>query len=425
MTSRQTAVPAREPARRARHPPPRAPRARRVVRWTARPGPAVADRRPMRRARTDTAAGYRPARSAADGVPLHAAGVGGRVEHPAIPGHRADPAQRPRRPHRDLVPQAAQLGQHPRSRRAPPREPPAATDSRGVERRREVPGVERGRVDRLLQVHPGQHVPQEEGQRPLVLLVPAGRAEGQVRLTAAQRQAGVSVVRGRLPGARLLGRPGVRVNIWARACPTAWPRQAPADHADPEPGAARGPPGLRHARGARGRWCTFPWCWMNLQGDRRARVSAPGTSVIPAPSAPLAGSAPRVLAELHRPGPPGPSRCGRRGRAVGGGAYAAADPRRPCGYAVGLNAAAQRDRPPSTAGGRRPTAGRSPQLCPPRRVSVSGQQQPGQGQAMPSAPPAGRPGVPRCRAHLGRLGAPGLSVLLVMVLYAGVARPAW
>jgi hypothetical protein len=42
-------------------------------------------------------------------------------------------------------------------------------------------------VDRLLQVHAEQHVVEEEVQRPLVLLVTAGRAERQVRLAAPLR----------------------------------------------------------------------------------------------------------------------------------------------------------------------------------------------------------------------------------------------
>ena len=65
-------------------------------------------------------------------------------------------------------------------------------------------GVERGRVDRLLQVHPERRVVEEEGERPLVLLVPARGAEGQIRLAIAQDQAGRQ--RGPRP---LAGREGV------------------------------------------------------------------------------------------------------------------------------------------------------------------------------------------------------------------------
>ena len=46
----------------------------------------------------------------------------------------------------------------------------------------EVVGVELGRVDRLLQVQPEIDVPDERVQRPLLLLVAAGRAPGEIRL---------------------------------------------------------------------------------------------------------------------------------------------------------------------------------------------------------------------------------------------------
>ena len=48
-------------------------------------------------------------------------------------------------------------------------------------------GVPGRRVDRLLQVHAGMDVAQEELRDPLVLLVAAGRAPGEVRLAVAQR----------------------------------------------------------------------------------------------------------------------------------------------------------------------------------------------------------------------------------------------
>jgi hypothetical protein len=50
-------------------------------------------------------------------------------------------------------------------------------------------GVEGRGVDGFLQVQPEHHVVQEERQRPLILLVTARRAEGQVRLAVPQRQA--------------------------------------------------------------------------------------------------------------------------------------------------------------------------------------------------------------------------------------------
>src|SRR5580700_4136688 len=58
-----------------------------------------------------------------------------------------------------------------------------------VERGRHVRGVERREVDRLLQVHAERQVVEEEQQRPLILLVAAGRAERQVRLAVPQREA--------------------------------------------------------------------------------------------------------------------------------------------------------------------------------------------------------------------------------------------
>src|SRR5262245_10665522 len=78
----------------------------------------------------------------AGGISLHAAGVGGGVQHAAAAGHGADPAERPRRPHRDVVAPAPQV----------PGDRLADTllhveGLRGglarVERRRHVPGVER------------------------------------------------------------------------------------------------------------------------------------------------------------------------------------------------------------------------------------------------------------------------------------------
>ena len=49
-------------------------------------------------------------------------------------------------------------------------------------------GVPGRRVDRLLQVHAGMDVAQEELRDPLVLLVAAGRAPGEIRLAVAQGQ---------------------------------------------------------------------------------------------------------------------------------------------------------------------------------------------------------------------------------------------
>ena len=77
-------------------------------------------------------------------------------------------------------------------------------------------GVEVRRVDRLLQVLPQVDVTQEDVQRPLLLLVAAGRAPREVRLAVAKREAGESVVRGRAPGRNEEGRPSSSQNICAR-----------------------------------------------------------------------------------------------------------------------------------------------------------------------------------------------------------------
>ena len=94
--------------------------------------------------------------------------------------------------------------------------------------------LDRRRVERLLQVHAEVDHVQEELQRPLVLLVAAGRAEGQPRLRRCAAPAtGDNVVRGRLPGTSAFGVPLVEVeHLAARA-----EREAePLDHgrrADP------------------------------------------------------------------------------------------------------------------------------------------------------------------------------------------------
>src|SRR5262245_44117712 len=49
-------------------------------------------------------------------------------------------------------------------------------------------GVPSRRIDRLLQVHAAMHVAQEELRGPLVLLVAAGRAPGEIRLAVTQRE---------------------------------------------------------------------------------------------------------------------------------------------------------------------------------------------------------------------------------------------
>src|ERR1051325_2761974 len=55
------------------------------------------------------------------------------------------------------------------------------------ERDREMLGMPGRRVDRLLEIHPGVDVAQKELRDPLVLLVAAGRAPGEIRVAVAQR----------------------------------------------------------------------------------------------------------------------------------------------------------------------------------------------------------------------------------------------
>ncbi len=57
-----------------------------------------------------------------------------------------------------------------------------------VERTRHMLGVEGRAVDRLLQVHPVMGMVQEHQGRPLVLLVAAGRAEGEIGFAVLERE---------------------------------------------------------------------------------------------------------------------------------------------------------------------------------------------------------------------------------------------
>src|SRR5579875_3895608 len=98
-----------------------------------------------------------PGSLTADRVTLHAARVGRRVQHAVAPGDRADPAERPRWAHGHLVTACAQLRYDLLPRPLLDVDSPRSCLAR-VERGGEMAGVERRRVDRLLQVHPGMHV---------------------------------------------------------------------------------------------------------------------------------------------------------------------------------------------------------------------------------------------------------------------------
>ena len=76
--------------------------------------------------------------------------------------------------------------------------------------------MELWRVDRRLEVEPEVDVTDEGVQRPLLLLVAAGRAPREIRCTVAERKPGESVVRGRFPGSSEDGSPSSSQNICAR-----------------------------------------------------------------------------------------------------------------------------------------------------------------------------------------------------------------
>ena len=87
----------------------------------------------------------------------------------------------------DVVPARAQRVDRVRRHPALDLDPPRLGLAR-IERAREVRRVEHRRVDRRLQVAPVHRVGEEELERPLVLLVAAGRAERQHRPVVAHRQ---------------------------------------------------------------------------------------------------------------------------------------------------------------------------------------------------------------------------------------------
>src|SRR5882757_3621926 len=122
-------------------------------------------------------------------VALHAARIGGGAAALAVLRRRGEAAFRPFRFDLDDV---AALGQFVAGflRDAPLDLQHARPRGARPERDREMLGVPGRRVDRLLQVHAGVDVAQEELRGPLVLLVAAGRPPGQIRLAVAQRHAG-------------------------------------------------------------------------------------------------------------------------------------------------------------------------------------------------------------------------------------------
>src|SRR4051812_3062028 len=119
-------------------------------------------------------------------VALHAPGIGGGAATTSDARGRGQPPLRPVGADLDDVAAAAQFLDRGLGHAVLDHEHAGARGAR-PERDREMLGVPRRRVDRLLQVHAGMDVAQEELRVPLVLLVAAGRTPGHVRLAVAQR----------------------------------------------------------------------------------------------------------------------------------------------------------------------------------------------------------------------------------------------
>ena len=128
-----------------------------------------------------------PAILTADRVSLHAAWVGPGLQQAVLARDRADAAERPIACDLDLVPALAELLYDLLAEARLDLDLQRLALAR-IERAREVIRVEARRVDRGLQVQPAIDVLQEEVQRPLILLVAAGRAERQIRIAAAERE---------------------------------------------------------------------------------------------------------------------------------------------------------------------------------------------------------------------------------------------
>src|SRR4051794_28835216 len=123
--------------------------------------------------------------SAADSVTLHAARIRGALQQTVLARDRADAAERPVAGHLDVVAALAQIGDDLFAEARLELDLTRLAVAR-VERAREVVRVEARRVDRLLQIQAAVDMPEEEVERPLVLLVAAGRAEREVWVAAAE-----------------------------------------------------------------------------------------------------------------------------------------------------------------------------------------------------------------------------------------------
>ena len=161
------------------------------------------------------------------------------------------------------------------------------------------------------------HVVEEEPQRPLVLLVAAGRAERQVRLAVrAAPASALSVVRGRLPGASVAGSPGSSANICARV-----PRQKPSsgmtgeDCSQPPLGVADDhvapAVGDVEVAGVAGAGCAGG---RPAPGRRCASSAPPSPGPAPCRAAPRPGPATRCRRRRARNGPAAKPAAGASGR---------------------------------------------------------------------------------------------------------------
>ena len=127
-----------------------------------------------------------PQESAPDGVALHPARVRRGLEDAArLAAGGAHAPERPGLGDDHVVPAASELLDR-GSREARLDLDLSRPRLTRVEGAREVVRMEGGRIDRRLEVEPGEHVAEEEAELPLVLLVAARRAEGEVRLSVAE-----------------------------------------------------------------------------------------------------------------------------------------------------------------------------------------------------------------------------------------------
>src|SRR3984957_14345074 len=122
-------------------------------------------------------------------VALHAPGIGGGGGAAANFGGGGEAALRPGRSGLDDMPAFRKIIDG-RLRHAVLDHQHAGPRGARPERDREMLGMPRRRVDRLLQVQFGVNVPQKELRGPLILLVAAGRSPRQIRLATAPRPGG-------------------------------------------------------------------------------------------------------------------------------------------------------------------------------------------------------------------------------------------